>query len=41
MLEWKYGVVDRIVMSKLRAKLTGGNAEFLFSGGAALSMPVR
>jgi long-chain acyl-CoA synthetase len=39
-LDWKFRVVDRVVMSKVRAKLLGGKIEFFSAGGGKASMQV-
>ena len=39
-LEWKYKVIDKLIMSKIRAKIIGGKLTWLGSGAAALPMYV-
>lgn len=40
LLEWKFQKVDKIVMSKIRSKILGGNLQFLTAGGGKTSLQV-
>lgn len=39
-LDFKFRLVDRVVMSKIRSKLLGGKLEYLSAGGGKASMQV-
>ena len=39
-MAWKHGIVDKVVMSKIREKLIGKNADCMASGGSALGLKV-